>query len=239
MTNTSIKSVIITFVLTFALGIGLVQASKSFMIGPTDEAMGAALKDALNVGTDKAVGFLNQPGGYLNNARFKIPFPQEATNVADKLRQMGQGERVDKFIETMNHGAENAAIEAKPIFVGAVKAMTITDAKNILTGADNAATQYFQGKTRNDLFQTFAPKIKAALDATSATKYWSELTTAYNRIPFTKKVETDLVKYTTGKALDGLFLKLSEEEKEIRANVSSRPTEILKEVFGWADKFKK
>ncbi len=206
---------------------------------PTDDLMGKALKEALNTGTDKAVSFLNKPGGYLDNARFKIPFPKEATNVASKLRAMGQGERVDKFIETMNHAAENAAMEAKPIFVSAVQQMTITDAKGILTGPDNSATQYFQGKTSAGLFGAFSPKIKDALDATSATKYWSELTSAYNKIPFTKKVETDLVKYTTNKALDGLFLKISEEEKDIRSNINSRPTGVLKEVFGWADSFKK
>ena len=229
-----------TIMMLFALlSIGALQAFRTFGGDPTDEIMGTALKDALNTGTDKAVGFLNKPGGYLDNARFKIPFPQEATNVANKLRAAGMGDKVDQFIVTMNHAAENAAIEAKQIFVGAVKDMTITDAKNILLGADNSATMYFKGKTVSGLTATFLPKIKAALDATSATKYWTELTTAYNRIPFTKKVETDLVKYTTGKALDGLFLKISEEEKDIRSNLNSRPTGVMKDVFGWVDKMKK
>ena len=227
-------------ILLFAiLSIGTLQSFRTLRDDPTDEIMGNALKDALNTGTDKAVSFLNQPGGYLNNARFKIPFPPQAANAADKLRSMGMGDIVEKFVETMNHAAENAAVEAKPIFIGAVKQMTITDAKNILLGPDNGATQYFRGKTNNDLFMAFSPKIKVALDATSATKYWTEITTTYNRIPFVKKIDTDLVRYATNKALDGLFLKLSEEEKDIRANVSSRPTGVLKDVFGWVDSLKK
>jgi hypothetical protein len=239
MKNKGFISELLTFIIVFSMGIGLAKGTGLFLHSPSEDVMGSALKEALNVGTDKAVSFLNQPGGYLNNERFKIPFPTEATNVANKLRAIGMGDKVDKFIETMNHGAENAAIEAKPIFVGAVKQMTITDAKGILTGADNSATEYFKGKTKSDLFQAFSPKIKTALDATSATKYWRELTSTYNKVPFTKKVETDLVKYTTDKALDGLFLKIAEEEKDIRANSNSRPTALLKEVFGWADKFKK
>ncbi len=232
----NIKKTIAILLFSF-LSIGVLQ---SFRGGnPTDEMMGNALKEALNTGTDKAVSFLNKPGGYLDNARFKIPFPPEVSNVADKMRSIGMGDRVDKFVETMNHAAENAAMEAKPIFVSAVTSMTITDAKDILLGPDNGATQYFKGKTNDQLFSAFSPKIKAALDGTSATKHWTEITTAYNRLPFVKKVQTDLVKYATGKALDGLFLKLSEEEKDIRKNANARPTGALKEVFGWVDAFKK
>ncbi len=235
LSKLKLKKQIITLLVVLFGGLIL----QSFSGSPTDEAMGGALKDALNTGTDKAVSFLNKPGGYLDNARFKIPFPQEAANVEAKARSLGMGEKVDKFIVTMNHAAENAAVEAKPIFVNAVQQMTFTDAKNILLGPDNGATQYFKAKTSNDLFKSFAPKIKVALDATSATKHWTEITSAYNKLPFVKKVETDLVKYTTNKALDGLFLKLSEEEQEIRKNVNARPSGVLKEVFGWVDSFKK
>jgi hypothetical protein len=226
------------FTICFMLLAGVITA-KALLFPPTNDAMADALKEALSTGTSKAVSFLNQPGGYLNNARFKIPFPPEEQKVATKLRQMGMGDKVDQFETTMNHAAENAAIEAKPIFINAVQQMTITDAKNILLGADNSATTYFQGKTSGALTQAFSPKIKAALDATSATKYWSEITTSYNKIPFVKKVNTDLVAYTTGKALDGLFLKLSDEEKDIRSNMNARPTKLLQDVFGWAQGMKK
>jgi hypothetical protein len=229
---------VFAFIMIFMAGMGLFQPVKTMVTVPTEDSMAAALKEALSVGTGKAVSFLNQPGGYLNNAQFKIPFPPEAEKVETKMRQIGMGSQVDKFVTTMNQAAENAAAEAKPIFVNAVQQMTLTDAKNILLGADNSATVYFKDKTYSGLTSAFSPKIKTALDATSATKYWSEIITKYNKIPMVKKMNPDLVSYTTGKALDGLFLKLSQEEKDIRSSTAARPTELLKNVFGWADKMK-
>jgi hypothetical protein len=212
----------------------LTEASKQITMPPTELEMTDGLKQALEVGTGKAAAFLNTQGGYLNNPRFKIPFPPDAQKVADKLRAMGFGDQVDKFIERMNRGAEDAAAEAKPIFVSAVKSMTLTDAKNILLGSNDAATMYFKGKTSGALYTAFAPKIKTSLDKFEATKYWTDITSIYNKIPLVKPVETDLVKYATNKALDGLFLKLSEEEKDIRTNFSARSTALLQKVFGWA-----
>jgi hypothetical protein len=212
----------------------VLQQAGQIALPPTELEMTDGLKEALQVGTGRAADFLNQQGGYLNNERFKIPFPPDAIKVANKLRELGFGDQVDKFIERMNRGAEDAAAQAKPIFIDAVKSMTLTDAKNILLGADNAATMYFKGKTSGALYTAFAPKIKASLDKFEATKYWTQLTTTYNKIPLVKPVETDLVKYATNKALDGLFLKLSEEEKDIRTNFSARSTALLQKVFGWA-----
>ena len=234
------KKVMAVFVLLFISGIGIIQAARAFFPSPTEDAMASALKEALSVGTDKAVSFLNKPGGYLDNARFKIPFPPEATKVASALREAGYGSKVDKFVASLNKSAENAAIEAKPIFVNALQKMTLNDAKNILLGADNSATQYFQSKTYDGLQTAFSPKIKKALDGTNAATLWTDITKTYNKIPFVKKkAQTDLVKYTTGKALDGLFLKLAEEEKDIRTNISARPSDLLKDVFGWASSLKK
>lgn len=211
----------------------------SIFTPPTESEMISGLKQALEFGTGDAVSFLNKQGGYLDNTRFKIPFPPDALRAAEKARELGLGKQVDEFITRMNRGAEDAAAEAKPIFVNAVKEMSIVDAKNILLGADNSATMYFQGKTRDALFAAFSPKIKASLDKFEVTKYWTTITSTYNKIPLVKPVETDLVKYATNKALDGLFLKLSEEEKEIRDNVSARTTGLLQKVFGWADSQKK
>lgn len=205
----------------------------------TIEEMSSGLKDALQKGVGTAVNVLHQNGGYLNNSRFKIPFPQDAQMAADKLRRLGFGSQVDKFVETMNHAAEDAAIEAQPIFVNAIKQMGITDAKNILLGQDDAATVYFKGKTYDALFAAFAPKIKTALEKTQATKYWSTITTKYNKLPMVKPVQTDLVKYTTDKALAGLFLKMADEEKNIRANLASRTTPTMQKVFDWVAKQKK
>jgi hypothetical protein len=225
---------------SFLSGCDVIQKQAgSILTPPTESEMVSGLKQALEVGTGDAVSFLNKPGGYLDNARFKIPFPPDAMRVAEKARELGLGKQVDEFITRMNRGAEDAAAEAKPIFISAVKEMTIVDAKNILLGADNSATMYFDGKTRNPLVSAFSPKIKASLDKYEATKYWTTITSAYNKVPFVKPVETDLVKYATNKALDGLFLKLSEEEKEIRDNVSARTTGLLQKVFGWAETQKK
>ncbi len=211
----------------------------NFNITPSENEMINGLKEALQVGSNNAANTLHAPGGYLNNPILKIPFPPEVQNVADKVRQLGFGSTVDKFIETMNRGAEDAAIKAAPIFVDAIRTMTLTDAKNILLGADNSATMYFKGKTSSALFNAFSPIIKTSLDKVEATKYWTQFTTTYNKIPFVKPVQTDLVKYTTGKAMDGLFIKVAEEEKNIRNNASARISDQLRKVFGWAAMQKK
>lgn len=221
------------------VGREVAKQAEDILAEPTTAEMTSALKEALQVGTNDATTFLNKPGGYLNNERFKIPFPPDAVKVATKLRELGFGSQVDKFIETMNRGAEDAAKEAAPIFVNSIQQMTLTDARSILLGADNSATMYFKGKTSDALYTAFSPKIKTSLDKYEATKYWSQLTSTYNKIPGVTKVETDLVRYATNKALDGLFLKLSEEEKEIRDNISARVSPQLKKVFGWAEQQKK
>ena len=164
----------------------------------TDSEIIAGLKQALEVGTGNAVGILNKTDGYMGDAMVKILFPQEAQRAADKLRQLGMNKLVDDFVVTLNRSAEKAAAEAKPIFVDAVKQMTFADARNILSGPDNAATEYFKGKTTPALTSKFTPVISNALNTCNATKYWTDITSTYNKIPLVTKVETDLVKYTTG-----------------------------------------
>lgn len=211
-------------------------ASARMGVIPSESDMTKALKEALETGAGNAVSYLNKPGGYLDNARFKIPFPQDAQNVANKARQLGMGKQVDEFVERMNRGAEDAAAAAKPIFINAISSMSLTDGKNILLGANDAATQYFKVKTTNDLTAAFAPSIKAALDKMEATKYWAQITTRYNKLPMVKPVQTDLVKYTTGKALDGLFMKMADEEKDLRSKLGSvsGASSVMKSVFSWA-----
>lgn len=199
--------------------------------GLSESQIIAGLKQALEVGTGNAVGILNKTDGYLKDPLVKIAFPPDAQRAADKLRQLGMGNLVDNFVTNMNRGAEKAAKEAGPIFVNAIKTMTLTDARNILRGPDNAATEFFKGKTTPALTAKFSPVIKNTLDQVNATKYWGDITTTYNKIPFVNKVETDLVKYTTGKALDGMFLKLAGEEKKIRTDPAARVTDLLKKVF--------
>ncbi|MEM6269896.1 MAG: DUF4197 domain-containing protein [Bacteroidota bacterium] len=198
----------------------------------SDTDIVSGLKQALEVGAGNAVKTLNKTDGFLKDPLVKIAFPPDAQRAADKLRDLGMSKLVDDFVTTLNRGAEKAAGQATPIFVNAVKEMTFQDARGILQGPDNAATEYFKGKTSNALAAKFSPIIKFTLDDVNATKYWTDITTTYNKIPFVNKVETDLVKYTTGKALDGLFLKLEGEEKKIRTDPAARVTELLRKVFG-------
>lgn len=205
---------------------------------PSQTEMSAGLKEALLNGTTFAVNTLSEDGGFLNDPQVRIPFPPEAQFAADKLREIGLGQLVDNFEARLNQGAEKGAKLAAPIFRRAIQEMTFADVKNILVSKDrDAATQYFQQKTSEQLYQAFAPEIQQVLDEVNATDYWTQITTAYNRIPFTRqKVETDLVRYATDKALDGLFLKVAVEEEKIRQNVEARSSDLLKRVFGYADR---
>ena len=198
----------------------------------TDADIVGGLKQALEVGTGNAVGVLSKDNGFWGDPLVKIPFPQEAIRVSEKLRQIGLGNKVDNFNERINRGAEKAAKEATPIFVNAIKAMTFNDARNILNGPDNAATEFFKEKTTFQLYSKFSPVIERTLNEVNAANLWNDITTTYNKIPLVNKVETDLTRYVTNKALDGLFLKLAGEEKKIRDNPAARVTDLLKRVFG-------
>jgi hypothetical protein len=205
-------------------------AASSATLSESDIAKG--LKEALTVGAKNASTQLNAIDGFNKNVKVRIPFPEDAQRVATKLREMGFGKKVDEFELTLNRAAEQAAKEAAPIFVNAITSMTISDAKNILMGADTSATGYLRSRTSDPLSNAFAPHIKKALDATTATRKWTELATLYNRIPLVNKVETDLVRYTTGRALKGLFTVVADEEIKIRKDPAARVTDLLKKVFG-------
>jgi hypothetical protein len=192
----------------------------------------AGLKQALEIGTNNSVGFLGKTDGFYGNPLFKIPFPEEAKVVEEKLRDLGMHRLVDDFIRTMNRGAENAVKLAAPIFVDAIKEMTFEDARNILRGPDDAATSYFREKTSSRLAVLFKPEVQTALEKVDATRYWGDITTTYNKIPFVRKVETDLAKYVTEKTMNALFTKVAEEEKLIRTDPAARVTDLLKKVFG-------
>ncbi len=197
----------------------------------TVEEAGSALKEALVQGVTKGVAEVSQVGGYLLNPEIKIPFPPEAQNVEKKLRGIGLGGEVDKAVESINKAAEKAATEAKDIFVAAIKGLTIKDAMNIVGGENDAATQYLQRETTTSLESKFNPIIQASLDAVDATKHWSTVMSAYNKIPLVKKVNPDLTEYVTSKAIDGLFVMIAKEELNIRENPIARTTDLLKKVF--------
>jgi len=215
----------------------LENAESPVDLTPSTTEMIAGLKEALVNGTGTATNILSKEGGYLNDPTVHIPFPPEAQFAADKIRDIGLGSLVDNFEARLNEGAEKGAQLALPIFKNAITGMSITDAKNILiTKQQDAATQYFQRTTNEQLYNAFAPEIKKVLDEVNATQLWSDITTAYNKIPFTqKKIETDLVRYATDKALEGLFMKVALEEGKIRDDINARTSDLLKKVFGYAD----
>lgn len=196
----------------------------------------AGLKEALSLGANNASTQLNALDGFNKNLQIRIPFPPDVVKMADKLKEFGYGKEVDDFETTLNRAAEQASKDAAPIFVNAISQMNITDAVNILKEPDNSATNYLQSKTGDALFTTFSPTIKNALGNSLATSKWTELTTLYNKLPFVTHLDTDLVKYTTNKALSGLFFVLAGEEKKIRDNPAARTTDILKKVFGSVSK---
>ncbi len=197
----------------------------------TAEEAANGLKEALVQGTSKGVDVLSLTDGYFGNPSVKILFPEDVKNVEKKLRQVGLNKQVDAAILSLNRAAEKAAVEAKDIFVDAIRGLTITDAINIVKGEQNAATQILERETTEDLTAKFSPIIENSLKAVDATKYWSDIMNTYNKIPLVKKVETDLTAYVTEKAIDGLFVKIAEEELNIRSNPGARTSELLKKVF--------
>lgn len=200
--------------------------------GLSEDEIGRGLKEALNKGIEKGVDKLSQKDGYFQDDQIKLLLPEEARQVEAKLRKIGQGQKVDATIESLNRAAEDAAQSAKELFVLAIKNLSLSDAMGILKGEDGAATNYLSKSTRPQLIEKFTPLIQASLDKVGATEQWSRLFTAYNKIPFVQKVNPDLVSYTTTKAIDGLFVQVAKQELEIRKNPAARGTELLKKVFG-------
>jgi hypothetical protein len=212
--------------------IGEVNKSLGTEKALTTEEVASGLKEALIKGISNGSDIVSQVDGYFKNPEIKIPFPPEVKKVEDKLRQIGLGGEVDKFVMTLNRGAEDAAKEAKPIFITAIKQMTIQDAWAILRGEPDAATQYLKRTTSAQLKEKFKPVIQNSLNKVNATKYYSDIVTKYNQIPLVQKVNPELDSYATDKAIEGLFVMIAREEKEIRANPAARTTELLKRVFG-------
>jgi hypothetical protein len=188
------------------------------------------LKEALKVGAELSGEKLSAIDGYFANAAIKILMPEEAKNVEKKLRGIGLGKQVDNAILSMNRAAEDAAKSAAPIFVNAIKQMSIQDAVGILRGGDFAATNYLKEKTTVQLTEAFRPVIEQSLEKVNATKYWNTVFSTYNKFS-AEKVNPDLPAYVTEKALYGIFYQVGQEEQKIRKDPVARTTEILKKVF--------
>jgi len=205
---------------------------------PSTAEIASGIKQALEIGTSHGADLLSAKDGFLGNAAVKILFPPEAQKVEKTLRAIGLGSLADNVVLSLNRAAEDAAKEAKPIFISAIKQMTITDATNILLGNQNSATEYFKRVTTAQLMEKFSPVITNSLSKVGATKYWTDASTRYNKIPLVKPVNTDLSNYVAQKAIDGMFIQVAQEELSIRNNLGARSTTLLQKVFGYADKKK-
>ena len=213
----------------------LQEVQQTVMNEPSSSEIAQGLKEALNLGISKGSDLLSQKDGYYKSA-YKILLPEEARKVTDKLKVIPGFSNVEEVIvEKLNRAAEDAATAAKPIFVSAIKGMTFQDALNILMGQKNAATTYLKSSTYDGLYEAFLPEIVKSLDKFNALEYWSKATTAYNKLPFVDKVNTQLDDYVTSEALDGLFGIVEKEELAIRQDPAVRVSALLKKVFAKQD----
>ncbi len=236
----------ITMILALAIAASPLQAQLGNLLskakdalsgtGLTDDEIGMGLKEALNIGTGEAVDFLSAEDGFYKSA-YKIALPEEAQTVVKKLSMVpGFNDLETKLVERMNRAAELAVVKAKPIFVSAIKNLTFKDVTNILMGEKDAATQYLERTTKEQLYGEFQPIIAAALDEVNARSLWKEAVTAYNKIPLVKKTNPELDDHVTNKSLDGVFGLIEKKEEGIRTDVSQRSSDILQKVFSKQDK---
>jgi hypothetical protein len=203
---------------------------------PSPFEIGSSLKQALEIGTVKSADQLSAVDGFFANAAVKILFPPQAQKVERTLRSFGLNKLCDNVILSLNRAAEDAAKQAKPIFISAIKKMTLKDVTNILLGSQDAATQYFKNTTTGQLSTTFRPVVQNSLNKTGATMYYGDAVNQYNQIPFVRKLNPNISDYVTQKAIDGLFYEIALEELNIRKNIGARSTPLLQKVFGFADK---
>jgi hypothetical protein len=223
---------------------GLVSQAQTTLAGLSQDQMVQGLKDALAKGLQQAIAGLGHDGGFLTNLNVKIPMPEKLQKVETALRAMKQDKLADDFVTTMNHAAEQAVPEAGSVFADTLKQMTIEDAKAILNGPNDAATQYFQMTTQTNLYARFYPIVQKATAQTGVTAAYKNLTA---KADVTKSLgslgsalggsllDKDTMgvdAYVTNKALDGLFKMVAEEEQQIRRNPVARTTDMLQKVFG-------
>jgi hypothetical protein len=202
-------------------------------VGVTESEAGEGIKEALSQGLVKAVLKLNREDGFFKDALYKVLLPPDAKKIENTLRDLGMGKMVDKAILSINRAAEDAAGFAKPIFVDAIKSMTISDAIGLIKNGDTSATHFFRVKTTDKLISAFMPVIKSSLDKVEATKYYGDIVNTYNNFPTTlRKINPDLPSFVTNKATDALFDLVAKEEQNIRQNIAARTTDLLRKVFG-------
>ncbi|TXB67679.1 DUF4197 domain-containing protein [Phaeodactylibacter luteus] len=195
------------------------------------EDAAAGLREALTLGASEASGFLSAEDGFLKS-QYKIELPDDVRDIARRLRAVPGFQNLEEELTIrMNRAAELAAQKAQPIFTDAIRQMSFQDAMDILTGQDNAATQYLYGTTYQGLYDGFKPVIINALDEVNARAYWKSAVVAYNKLPLVQKANPELDDYVTSRSLEGLFALVEVKEKDIRENASARTSDLLKRVF--------
>lgn len=202
---------------------------------PTQKEVSMGLKEALSVSIERGAKALASQDGYLKNELVKIFLPQEVQSVKNTLNKIGLSALTNELEVKLNRAAEDAAIKAVPIFKEAILKMSFNDAMNVLLGPKDAATSYLKSKTSDQILQEFKPVIANSLNKVGAAEIWSQIFTRYNAVPFVKKVDTDLISYTSNSALKGMFLTVSQKEEGIRENMAMRTSPLLRKVFNWAD----
>ncbi|MER2540749.1 MAG: DUF4197 domain-containing protein [Azonexus sp.] len=218
------------FALFFSLTATLAQAAGLDAISTGDASAG--VKEALAKGADYAVASLGKEGGFLGNSKVKIPLPGYLQKAESGLRMMGLGKQADELSNTMNHAAEQAVAEAKPILSDSIKKMSVQDAKGILTGGEDSVTQYFKRTSTDQLTQKFKPIVSASTKKLQLAEQYNALAGKAASIGVVDKKDADIDAYVTQKAMDGLFLMIAEEEKKLRSNPVGAGSDLLKKVFG-------
>jgi hypothetical protein len=224
------RGTLITALLFMIITVSLFSPQSSAAL--SDEKIADGLKEALLVGSGNAVTSAGKTDGYFKNALIKILLPEKVRKYEKTMRQLGLGKQLDEFVLSMNRAAEKAAPSAKSIFRDAIKQMTFSDVKQIFTGGDTAATEYFRGKTWTILFTTFKPVVVEATNEFGVTRKYKSIAGKAKSITFINQEDLDIDSYVVNEALDGLFYLVGEEEKQIRKDPLARISEILKDVFG-------
>ena len=219
--------------LTGFLGSVLLSSAYALGIGDlTNQDATRGIKGALSEGAASAIGKLGVPGGFLNNPKVKIPLPPALEEVAKGMRMMGRGKEADELVETMNHAAEQAVPEAKPLMIAAVKSMSVEDAKKILTGGDNSVTEFFKAKTQAPLAIKFLPIVKRSTDRLGLAQKYDQFAGEGVKFGLIKGDAANIEQYVTDKALDGLYLMIGEEERALRQHPAQAASAIVAKVFG-------
>lgn len=200
--------------------------------GLSNDKIVKGLKEALSKGTNTSSTKASAVDGFYGNSLIKIPFPKEAQEMQKTLVKMGMEKQTEDFVRSLNRAAEDASKKAAPIFLNAIKTMSISDGVNILRGDSVAATKFLQSKTTEELQKAFAPIVKASLESAQVYSYWKPLAKTYNRIPMVQRVNPNMEEYVTTKAIEGLFTLIAQEETKIRKDPAATGSALILEVFG-------